>query len=151
MNNIHALYMIIDNDYSMNYTFIIHHEWIFIPLEYSMNNQKSVYYTLFNVYSKIHWIYIECSLNIWIYIDYCTRDFPILKIEYSMIIHQIIHWLFIKNEYSSLWNIQWIFKKTCIIHYSLIISLVNKHRIFNDYLMNNHWIIIDYSMIIRCI
>ena len=122
MNNIHALYMIIDNDYSMNYTFIIHHEWIFIPLEYSMNNQK----TCIIHYSMYIQKFIEYTLNVhWIF-------------EYTLII---------VPETFQFWklNIQWLFIRL-FIDYS---SKMNIHPfgIFNEYSKKHvlyiiHWLLV---------
>ena len=68
-----------------------------------MNIQIHMYYSLFNEYSNIHWLFIKSSMNIPIFIDYYTKDLQNLKNQYSLIIQWLFMWLF--NEYSSWMNI----------------------------------------------
>ena len=73
---------------------------------------------------NIHWLFdaFKSSFSHWIFI------------EYSMNIK--------KNVYSSLRNNQWIFKYTCIIHYSMNIQT------FMDYSMNIQWMF-EYESIVQ--
>ena len=150
------------NDYSLNnhWMFIEYSMHLSHPsvIECSLNNQwilKKTYihpFGIINEYSNIHvlfiiqWIFKHSLIIQWTFNEYSNIHWLLhqrlakfeksIFMDYSMIIHVIIYWLFIKNEYSFHWNIQWIFKKACIIHYSLIIGLVNKHLINNDYSLN---------------